>query len=255
MPEALRAPVKIDQPLAPLPVGGLLAVADVTDTTDEHFMNGVVYESWLCGLGGIAPGLCDVAPGVSVDAAKEFGGSEIVEGYPFAVYTGIECDLFGRPYTEQARGRLAGSEEYLVGRAFQQVLFEVAGPDMPADVCVAGADICDIIGALEQWAGTHYAGRPILHMNRATAAMAISAHQLMPQLDGTLATVQGTPVANSPGYDDDLVFITGPVHLWRTPLNVHDVDAVMENKAKSLAERVYVAAWDCIAASCSVGGA
>lgn len=247
MPDMLRAPVLIDQPVAPLPVGGLLAVADVVDTSDAHYINGVTYESWLCGVGGIAPGLCDVAPGVQIDPEKKFTGPETVEGYPFATYSGVICDLLGRPYGTQAQGRLEGSEEFLVGRAFEQILFAVTEPEA---VCTDDADICDIIGSLEQWAGEHFSGRPVLHMNRYNTAQAIAARQVIPNvLDGTLQTVQGTPVANSPGYDER-IFITGPVHLWRTAVDTYEVDAQMSNQALALAERVYTVAWDCGAAYC-----
>ncbi len=248
MPDTLRAPVRIDQPVAPLPVGGLLSVADVTDVTDPHFINGVTYESWLCGVGGIAPGLCDVAPGVEIDPEKKFTGSEVVEGYPFATYAGVICDLLGRPYGAQAQGRLAGSEEFLVGRAFEQILFAVGDPE---PVCDEDADICDIIGALEQWAGENFSGRPVLHMNRFNTAQAAAAQQIvLDPLSGLLSTVQGTPVANSPGYDSR-IFITGPVHLWRTAVDSYAVDAQMTNQALGLAERVYTVAWDCGVGYCT----
>lgn len=250
MASTLRAPVRIETPpAAALAVGGLLAVANVIEAPDEHYMNGVQYESWVCGRGGIAPGLCDVAPGVEIDPTKLFDGPVLVTGYPFAVYTGVECDLFGHPYTQAATGRLEGSEEFLVGLAFEQLVMGSTDP-APVQVCDdPDADICDVIGLLEQWAGENYAGRPILHMNRYQTAQAISAHQVVPQLDGSLATVQGTPVANSPGYDER-IFVTGPVNLWRTPVRTYDVDAPMRNQAQSLAERVYVASWECITGFC-----
>lgn len=247
MPDTLRAPLKIAQPTAPLPTGGLLATATVTDVTDPHYINGVVYESWLCGVGGIAPGLCDVAPGVEIDPEKVFTGSEIVYGYPFAPYAGVECDLFGRPFATQAQGRLLGSEELLVGRAFWQILFAV---EDPVQVCDDDVDVCDAVGALEQWAGENFSARPILHMNRSTASKVISSNLAFPQFDGTLSTGQGTPIANSPGYPDGVIFVTGPVSLWRTATNTYEVDDVLANRAKALSERVYVVAWDCGAAYC-----
>jgi hypothetical protein len=246
------APVTVDAPAVRPPLGGLLPVADITDTTDGHFLFGLEYLSFLCEDGGYVAGCVDAPAGVPVDAVKEFAGSHIVSGVPVTVYAGVECDLFGAPYDRQALDRLAGSEDRLVAAAFyrhaalgawnageaEQVLAEPVTQD----------NVVAAIAALEQYAGETYAGQPVLHMNRATATYAIAADVVVPNIDGTLATLQGTPVANSAGYPDGVIFITGAVQLWRTPVGSYQAPNTATNTSMALAERTYVMATDCLLA-------
>ena len=247
---ALRAPERIEAPAVTPALGGLLNVASIVESGDR-VMNGVVYQSFLCGRAGIAPGLCDPASGVIVDDEKVFTGGEVVEGVPFPVYAGVVCDLLGGDYEAQARARLLGGEERAVGRAFYEVVFSGGYPtgDQFAGTITTEDELLKAIGELEQYAGENYAGLPVLHMNRAMAAQALKWDLIdNDSIDGTLHTKQGTPVANSPGYPDGIVFITGAVHLWRTAVQTYNVNDVMDNEALSLAERVYTVATDCILA-------
>lgn len=247
---ALRAPERIEAPAVIPARGGLLNVATIVESGDR-VMNGVIYFSYLCGKAGIAPGLCDVAPGVTFDVEKQFTGGHVVEGQPFPVYAGVICDLLGGGYEEQARGRLAGGEERAVGRAFYETLFSggFPGGDQYAGPVTTEDELLAVVGELEQYAGENYAGLPILHMNRAMATRALKWGLISnDSVDGTLHTKQGIPVANSPGYPDGIVFITGAVHLWRTSVVAYDVNDIMNNQALSLAERVYTVATDCILA-------
>lgn len=247
---ALRAPERIEAPAVTPALGGLLGVASIVESGDR-VMNGVIFQSFLCGKAGIAPGLCDPASGVTTDDEKVFTGGEIVEGVPFPVYAGVICDLLGGDYEAQARARLAGGEERAVGRAFFEVVFSggYPGGDQFAGAIATEDELLAAIGELEQYAGENYAGLPVLHMNRAMAARALKWDLISnDSIDGTLHTKQGTPVANSPGYPDGIIFITGGVHLWRTSVAAYNVNDVMDNQALSLAERVYTVATDCILA-------
>jgi hypothetical protein len=247
---ALRAPERIEAPAVTPALGGLLNVASIVEAGDR-VMNGVVYQSFLCGRAGIAPGLCDPASGVIVDDEKVFTGGEVVTGEPFPVYAGVVCDLLGGDYEAQARARLLGGEERAVGRAFYEIVFSGGYPtgDQFAGTITPEDELLAAIGELEQYAGENYAGLPVLHMNRAMAARALKWDLIdNDSIDGTLHTKQGTPVANSPGYPDGIIFITGAVHLWRTSVQAYNVNDVMDNEALSLAERVYTAATDCILA-------
>jgi hypothetical protein len=85
-------------------------------------------------------------------------------------------------------------------------------------------------------------------MNRHTATWAIAEDVVVPNIDGTLATLQGTPVANSAGYPDGVIFITGAVQLWRTPVDQHSAPNLGTNTSVALAERTYVMATDCLLA-------
>lgn len=244
----LLAPIRVDPPAVRPYLGGLLAVMDVNDVTDPHAGMGVEYYTYLCSMGGIAPGMCEVPQGVTFDAVKRFESGNVVTAEPFAVYAGVQCDMFGAPYDEQALTKLAGTEEYAVSRAFFQELFQ--GDDDPAPVQLATdlTDIPDAIGELEQYAAVNYAGMPLLHMNRRTAANVISVRSAFQHIDGTLMTGQGTPIANAPGYPDGLIFITGAVHGWRTPVRTYDVPDIVANSHFSLAERIWSISTECVLA-------
>jgi hypothetical protein len=211
---------------------------------------GVEFYSYLCSMGGIAPGMCDVPAGVTFDPAKRFESGDLFLARPFAVYAGIQCDLFGAPYTEQTRTKLAGTEEYAVSRAFFQQLFQGDddNPGPPVQLAADLTDIPDAIGELEQYAAVAYAGMPVIHMNRRTAANAISCKAAFQNLDGTLLTGQGTPIANASGYPDGLIFVTGAVHGWRTPVRTYDVPDTSENSHYSLAERIWSIGTECFLA-------
>lgn len=246
------APVAVDAPRVAPALGGLLAVADIVESTDPHIGFGIEYQSWLCEDGGYTSGCVDAPGGVPVDSPKLFGGSHIVEGVPVVVYAGIECDLFGAPYLAQAQDRLAGSEDRLVAAAFYRHAALGAWNAGTAPVVLPGPitadNIVEAIAALEQYAGENYAGQPILHMNRAMATLAIAADVVYPGLDGSLTTGLGTPVAASAGYPDGVIFITGAVHLWRTSVDTYQAPNTSTNTSIALAERTYVLSTDCLLA-------
>lgn len=248
----LASPARVDAPRLTPALGGILAVADIVDSTDPHIGYGVEWFTFSCGPAGIAPGMCEVADGVVVDPEKEFSGGDVVQAPPFAVYAGVVCDLFGRPYDTQVRDRLAGGEDRVVGKAFYEALLVGdnlgSAPVQVGTAAVTADTIVDVVAELEQFAGENYAGRPVLHMNKATATWAIAADIATPSLDGTLVTGQGTPIANSAGYPDGVVFLTGAVLIWRTAVQVHTVDAVSTNQAYALAERIYSVGTDCLLA-------
>lgn len=261
---ALISPTRVNAPpiVAPLR-GGLLSVAVIDPVWEDHFGFGISYESYLCGTGSVVPAPClAVAPGIVFDTGpKDFTGATVGTGWPFAIYAGVECDLFGRPYTSAAAAKLAGSEEYLVSRAFYELTFLGNAFGTPVQTAntlpstAVPADLAEIIGELEEYAALNYAGTPTLHMNRRVAAVAFAAQYLESDpLSGTVMTKQGTPVANAPGYPDGIVFITGQVNLWRAAVSTYDVDAVISNTAMTLAERLYVASTECVLAYAGVIG-
>lgn len=246
------APIRVEPPAVRPYLGGLLSVINVNDVSDPHAGMGVEFYTYLCSMGGIAPGMCELPAGVTFDPIKRFESGDLVAAHPFAVYAGIQCDLFNAPYTDQTRTKLAGTEEYAVSRAFFQELFEGDNEPPPVQLLPDLTDIPDAIGALEQYAAVIYAGMPILHMNRRTAADAISVRAAFQNIDGTLMTGQGTPIANAPGYPDDVIFVTGAVHGWRTPVRTYDVPDTRENSHYSLAERIWSIGTECFLAYAGV---
>jgi hypothetical protein len=242
------APIRVDPPAVRPYLGGLLSVADIHDSSDPHVGMGVEYYTYLCSMGGVAPGMCEVPAGVTFDAAKRFESGDLVTAEPFAVYAGVQCDLFGAPYTDQASTKLANTEEYAVSRAFFQHLFQGGVTPAPPQLVDNLDDLPDAIGQLEQSAAEMYAGMPVLHMNRRTAANAVSCRAAFQNLDGTLLSGQGTPIANAPGYPDGVVFVTGSVHAWRTQVRTYDVPDTSENSHYSLAERIWSISTECFLA-------
>jgi hypothetical protein len=116
----LTAPASIEAPPRAAALGGLLAVSSITEASaGDHVEMGVSYYSYLCGTVGTYPAWCGTAPGIDYDATKAFTGGKSTSGYPFVVYAGVECDLFGRDeYGPAARARLAGGEDNAVAKAF-----------------------------------------------------------------------------------------------------------------------------------------
>lgn len=252
----LIAPARIEAPAVALPKGGLLAVANVIDEpSSSRAAFGFDYYSYACGDGGLYAAPCGEVTGPGFDTTKTLEGGERVTAYPFVVYAGVDCDLFGRDeYGPAARNKLAGVEERLVGRAFQAIAtanltpVAVPVPSASEDLTPCCEAVVSAVGALEQYAGENYGGLPVLHLSRANTAYLAAAGYVVMNVDGSLQTVQGTPIANSPGYDPTTAWISGAVHIWRTPVEVHAVDSVMTNTAQGLAERVYSVAVDCFVA-------
>jgi hypothetical protein len=254
---ALSTAVRIDAPPVVPARGGFLAAATVHPEWEAHYGFGIEYQSWLCGTGNVVAAPCGVlVPGLVTDTPpKETSGSAVATGFPFAAYAGVQCDLIGGPYTAQAKSKLAGSEDYLVSKAFYEIAILGAAygtPKQTANALPSTAnplDLAEIIGELEEYAALTYAGTPILHMNRRVAAVAYAGRSLISDpLTGALFTAQGTPVANAAGYPDEIVFITGQVNLWRGPVNTFDVPAVMQNQSIALAEALYVVSTECLLA-------
>jgi hypothetical protein len=258
---ALISPTRIEAPpVAPLR-GGLLSVATVHPEWEDHYGFGVGYQSFLCGTGAAVPAPCaSTAPGIVYDTGtKDTSGSVAALGWPFAIYAGVKCDLIGGPYTQQVKQRLAGSEEYLISKAFYELTMIGQQPMVPKQTANALPstanvyDLAEIIGELEEYAALTYAGTPVLHMNRRVAAVAYAGHSLvMDGLSGGLSTAQGTPVANAPGYPDEVIFITGQVNIWRGPVDVYDVPSLATNEAISLAEQLVVVGTECLLAYAGV---
>ncbi|MET0488739.1 MAG: IPT/TIG domain-containing protein [Acidimicrobiales bacterium] len=212
---------------------------------------GVSYYSYLCGTVGAYPAWCGTAPGIDYDAVKAFTGGQATTGWPFVVYAGVECDLFGRDqYGPAARARLSGGEDRAVAKAFLgQQFFGVGLTPFNTNKPITDADTALVaLATLEQYAAANYAGTPVLHMNRYTATLLSKFGAVLPDLNGVLTTVQGSLVANSAGYPDNFIFATGAVHVWRDSVTEVSVDNPMKNTAMGLAERTYVVTTDCLLA-------
>lgn len=249
----ITAYADVPAPGIDLPKGGFLDVAHVVDSADTHIGMGVQYYTYLCRMGGLtAAGMCAAEPSINVDAIKKFFGGTRVTALPFAVYAGVVCDLIGGGYEEQARARLAGSEDLLVANAFyQRLAYDVMTGDAVELWKGYFRDTDSVVAAiadLEQYAAQHYAGTPVLHMNRAAATYGFWGGVLEMDPGGRLHTKLGTPVVASGGYPADVMFVTGRIGVWRTAVDTYDVVDPMTNQDYALAERLYAVTTDCLLA-------
>jgi hypothetical protein len=259
MPNITGARRYVEVP-APAPkVGGLYAVARVIDSSDPHELLGAEYqtdactaaEHWSagnCGYGYPATP-CNPTPNPAA-TLKSFHQLTVVTGDPFTVYDGIDCNLLGGPtdhYESRVRDALALKEQKAVEKHLSGLL---AALDATAtnDTSIAG-----VIALAEGWLADNYEGQGLLHMSRTTAALAYAAQALVANLDGTLMTPQGTPVANGAGYQTVLtkgmVIASGQVTIIRGPVDVRtapgqNVGALCE-PPRALAERTFVPLIEC----------
>jgi hypothetical protein len=259
MPNITGARSYVEVP-APAPkVGGLYAVARVIDSADPHDLLGAEYETdactpaqhWSagnCGYGYPATP-CNPTPNPAA-TNKTFHGTTLVTGDPFTVYDGIDCNLMGAPadhYEGRVRDGLALKEP-------KQVEAHVAGLLLALDATsTAATSIADAVAQAEGWLAANYEGQGVIHMSRVTAALACAADVVAVGIDGTLATCQGTPIANGAGYGSVLavgaVIASGQVTIIRGPVDVRstpgqNVGAACE-PPRALAERTFVPLIEC----------
>ena len=254
MPNITGARAYVEVP-APQPrLGGLFSVARVIPVSG-HELLGAEYQTdactpakhWSagnCGYGFPAsPCNPDGEP-----TLKEFRGLTDVHGDPFTIYDGIDCELLGNSagFGSRVRAALGLKEPKAVETHVQTLLKAASGAP------VTTGNVAKQIAAAEEWLAENYEGQGIIHMSRGLAAMACAAQVLVPGLDGTLATCQGTPIANGAGYSTlaDSLIVSGQVTLLQGPIEARDVPQ-MDNgdgtcsPPRSLAERTYVALIEC----------
>jgi hypothetical protein len=99
---------------------------------------------------------------------------------------------------------------------------------------------------LEQYLALEIPGQGYIYMGPAAATYAVNNHLLIRNLDGTLETYLGTPVVvlTEPS-QAGTVWASGPVNLWRGPVEVHDAPAWTLNMGRALAERLYSLSIEC----------
>jgi hypothetical protein len=221
---------------------------------DPHFGQGVDYVTDACGVAHLAPGLCYGAIEFAPGAEKEFDSPNTVGGDPFAVYRGIECDLFQwESYEQRAKDSLALSETRGVEEGFRISVLEGDGlADLTPTPGTAIKPV-EAFGILEEYAGNTYSGKPLIHVGRYGATY-LGKSGVIKDQEGDMVTFQQTPVVNGSGYGRGTgvpatgrfwVWMTGQVGLWRGPVISNRVPDPRYNTARGIAERIYVAAADC----------
>jgi hypothetical protein len=246
----------IDLP-TPEPLGGgVVSVARVIDTSGHELM-GVESQTDACATVEEWTEWCDISP----TGRKVFEDAlEYVWGDPFAVYTGVSCDLQKLDEAEsRARARLD--------------LGESRGVDQHVDALLAvDPDVVDLggpfplnqaIGVAEAFAATVYGGKPTLLIPRVVIPCDPTAFESSPggtlttkagSLVGPLTTAIAVPYVEAPV----TMYVTGSITLLRGPVNSFSVPQQVTDfgpdfaPMRALAERVYVPVFDCLVAKVEV---
>lgn len=238
---------------APEPRGqryGLFAAANgPLELTGKAIGGGIRYESLGCGVAHSFPVECDDTP-----PSKEFDADDgVIEADPFMVYAGLVCGPVGsnRARVEaKVRRRLANGEQAAAEAGLAAAL---AASSPTALLAPYPDDLKSVVGALEQWlygqAGYGQVG--YIHAPLRFAAYAADAGLAVREAGtGVLRTILGTIWIFGDYPDDGTMYATGQVTVWRSEINVPDVDQTLDrqtNQRYVLAERTYAVAWDCVA--------
>lgn len=250
---AFTSPVVID---APEPRGlryGLITAANGPLELPQHAESG--------GL-TFNPVSCGRAHTYSVDCdhdEKSFDEQpDAVVGSPFLAYGSLMCGTAGTTPGEMAASasrNLINGEQTQAEAALAALLAAGATPLAAADPSLVG-----VVGELEQWlygtTGAQYGNVGYLHAPARFAAYAMES-SLIVQDGAKLTTRMGSVWVFGGGYpDDDTVYISGQVTVWRsTDVFVPDTSRAIDlaaNQRYALAERPYVVTYECAAASATV---
>jgi len=248
----------VDLP-TPVPLGGgVVSVARVIDTTGHELM-GVEGQTDACASAEEWDEWCTIAP----TGRKIFEDAlTYVSGDPFAVYTGVSCDLQKLDESEQrARDRLDLAESRAVDLHIDAQL--AADPDV---VDLGGPfPLSQAIGVAEAFAATVYGGKPTLLIPRVIIPCGGGYTHFESSLSGNLLTVAGSLVgplttAIAVPYVEGPVtmYVTGSITLLRGPVNAFSVPQQVSDLGpdfapmRALAERVYVPVFDCLVAKVEV---
>ena len=225
--------------------GGLLAVTDVNRQAEPHvFIEGVSYDA--------IQGVKSRTYTQGVDKVFDEHGVR-VESVKFTLYTGIESPLFVDTATLSDAATLFGyGETVAVEEAVQKLLLNPKAVDITPVPGTAVTNIRGAVGLLEQAAGVNITGEPLLHGNR--LAVSLMRDLKVDEGNWTSRTKQGTPVANGAGYGatgplaakagEAWLYISGPINLWVSGVEVRDARNLETNRNHTLAEAQYVAALD-----------
>lgn len=254
---------------------GLFSAVPVLDITDEHAYNGVQWEPGTCERPQVLP------DGSCCGTAKEFTPPGVVgDATAFTVAGTWQCALLG--YTpaqaqQRAREHLALGEQQAVEWAVW-----TGQVDEPADTTPGshgpyfahestidlGEVHCatDLIAVIEAATAGVYTGVPVLHVPRPVLPYLLHDSQVQVVSGARIETVGGIPVAVGAGYAEAnlgpggvpappgswWVYVTGAMVVWRGPVITPPTPEVgfsrCNNEMSAIAERVYLAGWDCFTA-------
>ena len=252
---------------------GLFSVAEIIEEpASPVFFGGTVWEPLPCEHPGLWPGPCGTTPIPEEKCAATQPDSPVTT--PFTVYGSYWCDLVGRTpqdASDRAVQHLQGGEqhavEYAVWSGAAGAAPAFAGPDT-VDLGTASC-AAQLLERIYAYTDVAYSSEVVVHAPRPVMPWLASAGVLVRSADGgRVETQSGTPIAFGSGYTEAgtgpdgtqadpgsyWVYVTGPVVIRRGGIlrlpdpPSHGLDR-RTNDYLALAERTYLAAWDCITAA------
>ena len=195
---------------------------------------------------------------------KLLSGPAWLEGFTFGTMGGLTCKPFGFSL-EKGEAALRQAYELReskgVERAFMRKAF--AGAD---DLSLGEAvDVCTGLAILEGYAGSAYAGAPMLHVSRTIGSFLSQKHALERNGD-KLFTRLDAPVAVGAGYEypsigpdgtpapagTQWIYATGEIRVARGDLIFSEAVDVRTNDFTVMGERLYLGVVDCFTAAIRV---
>lgn len=241
-----------------LTFGGAYAASNVPQITSTAALTG-----------GTTPGVTMATSVAGVRTPKiTTENSGVSSADPFTLYALRACRSIGdwQRATERANNLLQAGEQRGIEKAVWALM--TASGAGASDLTVGGAAVKpDVgLGVLEYWAAQHYGGVPTVHIPRDVGSI-LATRLGFSQHGNHMETKMGTLVAAGGGYSkvginavsglagEAWMFITGTVRLWRGTANIKGplmVQTNMDNTEVVLAERSYLAAYDCLLAGIRV---
>lgn len=231
--------VEIAPPVRADRVGGLTTVATFRTNTRLGAAGGLTFQSGGCTFPQISEHLCYVGEVEPDD--KNFDGIDLIDaiGDPFPLYAGVQC--FAGPDPDQSERARRALEEGR-DRPLEAALVEWAQGGV--ELAGGGGGVTGAIARAEQALDSDYVGRGALLMSRQDVVTA-SAEGSVERIDGTIVTVNGTPVLASGWVVPGTVYAVGAIAVEHSPLEVHEVINPELNTLWALAEAIYAIAVDC----------
>lgn len=234
------------EPVAPY-VGGVLAAADVIPPSG-HALMGAEYLTDACAAGGVWEEFCyvsnDIAGDPPTDGPKDLDEQpDLVQGSPFAVYAGVECDINDTEARQRAERRLSYVES-------RQVDAQVWALVSAGAASVTSATLLAAVSEIEQEASEIYGGVPTLLVPRRLVTAGFAQDIFIRGPQGDIMTHQGALVANV-AVDDTAVLATGRITLIQGAVQSHFAPETIRpggastDPRRALAERIYVPLFEC----------
>lgn len=193
-------------------------------------------------------------------------GLDLIEGVPVVAYHLFRCRTVAS--WDDGEARAVRSLDLGASRAVEDGFWDGIASGA-TDVTPAGTatDIVVGLGVLEQYAGSVYGGRPVIHMSREQATRLI-ARSAVHVVGDHLETGLGSLVVAGAGYDPTVgpnaeaagagwMIATGQVVVWKGNESVVPASLEMPytNEFSALAERPYTVTYECFHAAVEVTAA